>query len=462
MRGRRRRKDGSEGGEATAREAEAKAAAKAAEKAEEVADTFVVALTEEQEATVAAAFNSGVTPGTIISENTTGVMVSCPCHRHPHRRWPHLRTFSLRLLLCPCSQLSQRGLLSLRGDTWVTDEVINSYGSLLSEASLAAARQGGTSPPIFITSTFFLPKLGLTLEEYDFEGVRDWNKQLMGLLSYSSFHVIVPYNVGNYHWAFAVLSVSKWGIQKMHFDGYGGQGSAVLNVLERWFTQYLEEIAHLPPPVMWTLGPTPTPRQTDSHSCGPACLLAMDQLRRGVKIDFEYGIFATFRKVIAFEIMAKQLILHGQTAQTDGEEAEHTEETEAARLSDEEELALATAKFSTGEQAEAMAAEAEKAKSAADAKKAEAIEEAISLKKAEPTKFQKTEEVTDQPFEIGDLVVHQGRICKLCAVHPPTDPDHPEVYYTVEVVGTGVEVQALHERLRKANDSEVASASKVS
>ena len=276
------------------------------------------------------------------------------------------------------------------------------------------------------------------------------------LHTYPKVQVIVPVNINNTHWSIAVLKVSKFGVEKSYFDGYGGQGTEILSILERWFKQYLTEIANLPPPAAWWCGPSPSPQQPDGHSCGPACLLAMDQIMRGRMIDFDYTIIPTFRKVIALELMEKKLISRGDHAPTDAPTDAQTDSTEKAEtdeetLSDDEAAAVAAPKA-----AEEAAEETKKA--AEEAKKAAAISEARALKESKPEKF---EPDTEEHFQVGDIVIHKSgngmeRICKVSAVHPPLDDENPDEYYDLEILGCdGVEIQTTHDRLRKATDTEL-------
>ena len=104
----------------------------------------------------------------------------------------------------------------LRGEAWLTDEVMNSFAALINHRSRAAALgEGGLSPrrhsaPLrtFMFNTFFFSRLSARIGHVDYDVVRRWGVKLG--LSLLAVHVIlVPIVVQRTHRVLVTIDVVR-------------------------------------------------------------------------------------------------------------------------------------------------------------------------------------------------------------------------------------------------------------
>jgi sentrin-specific protease 1 len=108
----------------------------------------------------------------------------------------------------------------LKPGTWLNDEVINFYSSMLMQ-DLA---QSTKSREIYIFSTFFMSKLNQS-GVYSFELVARWTKKIdiFGLKK-----VFIPINIRNQHWTLVFIDLTVKTIG--YYDAMAGNGSSFMNL----------------------------------------------------------------------------------------------------------------------------------------------------------------------------------------------------------------------------------------
>ena len=108
----------------------------------------------------------------------------------------------------------------LKPGTWLNDEVINFYSSMLMQ-DLA---QSTKSREIYIFSTFFMSKLNQS-GEYRFDLVARWTKKIdiFGLKK-----VFIPINITNQHWTLVFIDLTVKTIG--YYDAMRGDGSLFMNL----------------------------------------------------------------------------------------------------------------------------------------------------------------------------------------------------------------------------------------
>jgi sentrin-specific protease 1 len=108
----------------------------------------------------------------------------------------------------------------LKPGTWLNDEVINFYSSMLMQ-DLA---QSTKSREIYIFSTFFMSKLNQS-GVYSFELVARWTKKIdiFGLKK-----VFIPINIRNQHWTLVFIDLTVKTIG--YYDAMAGNESSYMNL----------------------------------------------------------------------------------------------------------------------------------------------------------------------------------------------------------------------------------------
>ena len=108
----------------------------------------------------------------------------------------------------------------LEQGTWLNDEVINFYVSMLMED----LKQSTRGREIYIFSTFFMAKLNQG-GQYSFHLVSRWTKNIdiFGLKK-----VFIPINIANNHWTLVFIDLTVKTIG--YYDAMAGNGSLFMNL----------------------------------------------------------------------------------------------------------------------------------------------------------------------------------------------------------------------------------------
>jgi sentrin-specific protease 1 len=104
--------------------------------------------------------------------------------------------------------------------TWLNDEVINFYSSMLMQ-DLA---QSTKSREIYIFSTFFMSKLYQS-GKYRFDLVARWTKKI-DIFGFKK--VFIPINIKNQHWTLVFIDLTVKTIG--YYDAMRGDGSSFMNL----------------------------------------------------------------------------------------------------------------------------------------------------------------------------------------------------------------------------------------
>eukprot|EP01012_Entosiphon_sulcatum_P065501 TRINITY_DN9445_c0_g1_i3.p1 TRINITY_DN9445_c0_g1~~TRINITY_DN9445_c0_g1_i3.p1 ORF type:complete len:358 (+),score=31.02 TRINITY_DN9445_c0_g1_i3:426-1499(+) len=192
-------------------------------------------------------------------------------------------------------KLRRSDFLTLRPPTWLNDEVVNLYFSLLQDRS---TRPG--FPPIHVFNSFFILKL--TARGYDYSAVRRWTKKAD---IFSRRLLLIPVHKPG-HWVLVVVNLELGCIA--YYDSLGGCDSSLLQVVQRYL---LDEHRDKQPtsrseaPHLILKQPKNLPQQTSSD-CGVfACKFAEVITRDSSKVpSFTFGPqdMPYFRKRMVLEL----------------------------------------------------------------------------------------------------------------------------------------------------------------
>lgn len=204
----------------------------------------------------------------------------------------------------------------LKPNTWLNDEIVNSYMELIfrrAEKSNMEAETSGEKalPKIRCLSSFFYAKLfeksrAQGCHVYDYTRVRRWTRKFD---IFAHDMVLVPINQHNMHWTLAVINLKLKRVE--HYDSFGGGGSHdILKNLMQWVVDEMENKKQQAMDTSdWELIPMTSklPQQDNSDDCGVFVCKFADFISRGAEITFRASHMRYFRSRIAHELLMQRV-----------------------------------------------------------------------------------------------------------------------------------------------------------
>ncbi|CAF1442611.1 unnamed protein product [Rotaria sp. Silwood1] len=196
--------------------------------------------------------------------------------------------------------ITRKDIRTLRGLTWLNDEVVNFYLALV-------ARESGTSGNlhVYAFSTFFYSKLskdGPTHTSWD-----RWMRR--GNVAFFDYDLIlIPIHQGN-HWTLTTIDFRSRCIG--YYDSLGGTDDMCLGRIYA-FVEHMyatkRQITSMPDG--WRVQPmNMIPEQANGSDCGVFACQFGKYLAREWPLDFTQAQMAQFRLQMIYEIYTKQLIV---------------------------------------------------------------------------------------------------------------------------------------------------------
>ncbi|KAK0137202.1 Sentrin-specific protease 2 [Merluccius polli] len=221
-------------------------------------------------------------------------------------------------------RITQRDLATLREGSWLNDEVINFYLSLVMERSSGPAAPG---PRVYCFSTFFLPKLrggGGGGQAGGHWAVKRWTKAVDLFLHDL---ILVPLHL-DIHWAMAVIDLRSQTVKA--YDSMGQRHDDICSLLllflreehkvkkgkdldtSRWTVGSLRASvsSHEPQVDLHTVrikGPE-IPQQKNGSDCGVFACKYADYISKERPLTFKQCHMPLFRKVMVWEILNQKLL----------------------------------------------------------------------------------------------------------------------------------------------------------
>ncbi|XP_068194936.1 sentrin-specific protease 2 isoform X2 [Antennarius striatus] len=201
-------------------------------------------------------------------------------------------------------RITQRDLSTLQEGSWLNDEVINFYLSLVMERSSGQA----AALKVYSFSTFFFPKLqsGGGVQEGGHAAVRRWTKAVDLF-----FHdlILVPLHLG-VHWAMAVIDFNSKTVKS--YDSMDQRHDDICRIL----LLYLQEEHKIKKgreldSSKWTVGSlraTEIPQQRNGSDCGVFVCKYADYIAKGRPLTFKQCHMPLFRKLMIWEILNQKLL----------------------------------------------------------------------------------------------------------------------------------------------------------
>ncbi|CAF0993332.1 unnamed protein product [Rotaria sordida] len=196
--------------------------------------------------------------------------------------------------------ITRKDIRTLRGLTWLNDEVVNFYLALV-------ARESGTSGNlhVYAFSTFFYSKLtkdGPTHTSWD-----RWMRR--GNVAFFDYDLIlIPIHQGN-HWTLTTIDFRSRCIG--YYDSLGGTDDMCLGRIYAFVEHmYVTKRQTISMPDGWRVQPmNMIPEQANGSDCGVFACQFGKYLAREWPLDFTQAQMAQFRLQMIYEIYTKQLIV---------------------------------------------------------------------------------------------------------------------------------------------------------
>ncbi|CAF0797541.1 unnamed protein product [Didymodactylos carnosus] len=190
--------------------------------------------------------------------------------------------------------ITRRDLKTLKGLTWLNDEVINYYlGMICGESGV------NCYPRVHYFSTFFYEKLS----KEGAEKMTRWTRKV-NIFAYDI--ILIPIHLTN-HWALATIDVNQTRIQ--YYDSLGGSNELCLALLYSFVTnEYKSKLQQQIPSTWRGQQMTTIPAQRNRSDCGVFCCQFSKYIAREWPIDFTQDNMPQFRTQMIYEIASKKLL----------------------------------------------------------------------------------------------------------------------------------------------------------
>ncbi|KAM3870971.1 uncharacterized protein senp2 [Diretmus argenteus] len=201
-------------------------------------------------------------------------------------------------------RITQRDLATLQEGSWLNDEVINFYLSLVMERCSGQA----AGLKVYSFSTFFFPKLrcGGGGQAGGHAAVKRWTKSV-DLFLYDL--ILVPLHLG-VHWALAVIDFKSRTVKS--YDSMGQRHDDICSLLLLYLKEeHKAKKGRDLDSSKWTvcsLRASEIPQQKNGSDCGIFACKYADYIAKGKPLTFRQCHMPLFRKVMIWEILNQKLL----------------------------------------------------------------------------------------------------------------------------------------------------------
>lgn len=201
-------------------------------------------------------------------------------------------------------RITQRDLATLQEGSWLNDEVINFYLSLVMERCSSDA----TALKVYSFSTFFFPKLegGGGGQTGGHTAVKRWTKSV-DLFLYDL--ILVPLHLG-VHWAMAVIDLRSKTVKS--YDSMGQRHDCICRLLLLYLKEeHKAKKGRELDSAKWSVGSlrsTEIPQQKNGSDCGVFACKYADYIAKGRALTFKQCHMPLFRKLMIWEILNQKLL----------------------------------------------------------------------------------------------------------------------------------------------------------
>lgn len=194
------------------------------------------------------------------------------------------------------AEITRSDLATLRESTWLNDEVVNFYFSLIKERSETSK----DLPKVHVFNTFFYPKI----MKMGFAGVKRWTRKID---IFAMDLILIPVHLGM-HWCLAVIDFKKK--QFVYYDSLRGNNMQCLMALKGYLQDESKDKKKVDYDAEdWDMiMPKDIPEQMNGCDCGVFMCKYAEYKSRQVDFTFTQSNMGYFRKRMICEIINKKLM----------------------------------------------------------------------------------------------------------------------------------------------------------
>jgi len=187
----------------------------------------------------------------------------------------------------------------LKPMTWLNDEVINMYMTMLQDRDVLLCRDDPDRRPSHFFSSFFIERV-LVLGKYTYNNVRRWTRKFD---IFSKGKIFFPINISNVHWTLAMADMVSKKIE--YFDSLAGSGEQFTTAILRWLGDVANSNSKQFNISDWTINNSvdEAPRQLNSVDCGVFTVMYADFLSDDLALLFSQSDIPRFRIKLCTDIL---------------------------------------------------------------------------------------------------------------------------------------------------------------
>ncbi|CAD5210504.1 unnamed protein product [Bursaphelenchus okinawaensis] len=193
--------------------------------------------------------------------------------------------------------VTRKDLMTLAPGTWLNDEIVNFYFSLIAERS----KTSKIYPKVYCFNTFFFP----TLCRRGYDGIKRWTKNVN---IFENDLVIFPIHLGC-HWCLAAYDCNTTTLRFL--DSMGSDGFQHLKVLRDYIVnEYRVKCPEhrLSADSIILISKEDVPLQKNGFDCGVFTCRMGEYVSRRATLNFSQRHMPEFRRRILYEIVEQTLI----------------------------------------------------------------------------------------------------------------------------------------------------------
>ena len=191
----------------------------------------------------------------------------------------------------------------LKPTCWLNDEVVNFYMCMLQARDTNLCIKYSSRVASYFFNSFLVKKLLDEKDAYDYKSVASWTKNIN---PFNMDKLFFPVNLGNYHWALAVVYMKEKCIT--YYDSLGYDGTKYMDGLMKWIVDEAKKRRVEIEEDKWSANRVDPPKQTNGYDCGVFLIMYADFLSDDLRITFEQKHMDLFRLKIASAIVHGELI----------------------------------------------------------------------------------------------------------------------------------------------------------
>jgi len=208
-------------------------------------------------------------------------------------------------------EIKVKDIVCLQPETWLNDEVINFYLSMLDERCKRNFQSDILRPEqklkCHFFNSFFYTKLTQSASGYNYQSVQNWSKRAkVDIVSMDK--VIIPIHVDDSHWSLCVINFRDKRFE--FYDSLGGSNPECLQHMRRYVQDEAKNYQKLTYDFSdWqNYVPRDIPHQTNGCDCGVFALKYADYISEDRPLDFSQKQMEHFRKMMVLEIKSQKVL----------------------------------------------------------------------------------------------------------------------------------------------------------